>query len=182
MGDIEMNIEIDREKNIVYWNNGLQKVCVNISQILFAYEYEKDLVMIKSKNGIYKFYLFDISGNKLLSYKDGKEGLLNIMDTFKMQVNNLITVEYSPKYKITVLLCGDEMCDRKIILISNSGEVLAEISCPNHYYFSSLKTLEGEIIAVCVGDETTIDTYKRNDWNFKVHLDNYYLEKLSITQ
>lgn len=177
-----MKIEIDREKDVACWNNAFEKVYVNVEQILFAYEYDKDLIMVKSKNDKYTFYLFDIDGNKVLSYRSGEKGILNIGQNFAIEINNLITVEYSQKYRIVVILYGNKVCDKKINLISSKGEVLATLNCPNHYCFSSLKRLKGEIIAVCIGDDTTKDKYNRNDWNFKVHLDNYYLEKLSVTQ
>lgn len=177
-----MNLETDRKKGLARWIYQSKEVRVKVPQICYAYQYGTDLVMVKSENDAYDFYLFHMDGRIILCYKSGKKGALRICDTFTMAVDDLISLEYSEQYQIIAMLCGDKPCSRKLYLLNGSGEALTQISCPAHFCFSSLKTCNGDLMAVCCGDETTIDKYGRNDWNFKVHLDNYYLEKQSVTQ
>ena len=72
---------------------------------------------------------------------------------------------------------------KSLLLYDENFVNLAEIKSPNGYIFISLKNCIGNIMVVAQGtDDITKDSFGRNDWNFTINFDNFFVEKKSITQ
>lgn len=173
-----MNIFIEKVENYVQWNHEGQNIKISLPNIMYGFTYGED-VMIKSKdeNHVEMFSIFDITGLFVLSYQ-AELGKITI-GTKELKIKEFISLEYSKnKGKILVL------CDKtKLLIIDLDGNVLSQIVNPKDYQFYTIKRINGEIMVVCQGliDELR-DNYGRNDWNFSIDLDNFFLEKVSITQ
>lgn len=65
----------------------------------------------------------------------------------------------------------------------DNADFLSEINCPKGYIFVSLKNCAGHIMVVAQGiNDLTRDSFGRNDWNFEINFENFYVERKSITQ
>ena len=179
-----MSILTDRNNGIVKWEYNGKDIIIQNSNMMCAFEYGNEMVMLKVKNqdGEIGFVLYDINGGFILSYV-AKTGEISIGSNHFIRMDNLITVEYSRKDKKVVALIGMKERERKLVIIDYNGCELASIPNPVGYTFYYTKNLGDSIMAVCQGNsEITKDKYGRNDWNFRIDLNNYYVEKVSITQ
>ena len=69
------------------------------------------------------------------------------------------------------------------MIYDESGSFIAEIGTPSGYTFASLKNNAGNIMVAAQGtNDTTKDSFGRNDWNFAIDFNNFYVEKKAISQ
>lgn len=179
-----MNILTDKENGIVKWTYNFKDIVIQDSNMMYAFEYGNKMVMLKlkSKDGKIAFSLYDINGEFILSYMP-KSNKIEIGSNKCIHIDDLISVEYSKKDKKIVALTGIKEDERKLIILDNYGNVISNIINPRSYTFYFTKKIGDTIMVVCLGNsDTTKDKYGRNDWNFRVDLDNYYVERISITQ
>ena len=94
----------------------------------------------------------------------------------------IISVDYEEEKRKLVVL--KELEEKRSLLIYNEkGDFIAEIISPRGYTFVSLKNNMGNIMVVAQGtNDTTRDSFGRNDWNFVIDFDNFCVQKKSITQ
>lgn len=152
--------------------------------MMYAFEYGDEMVMLKFKNqgGEIGFSMYGINGEFILSYVP-QSGGITIKSNRCIHMDDLISVEYSKKDKKIVALIGMKEEERKLIILDCNGNIIANIINPPSYTFYFTKNIGNAVIAVCRGkSDITKDKYGRNDWNFRVNLDNYYVERVSITQ
>lgn len=179
-----IDIITDREKGMVKWfYNGNEKLVKN-SDIFYAFEYGNNMVMLKTKDKIEgtRFILYNIEGDVILSYSLNN-GKIFIDDNSYIFVDNLVSADYSNVYDKIIVLTGKCVEEYRLLILNLNGDEVASICHPKDYYFYSTKCVGDNILVVCQGiSDKTKDKYGRNDWNFRIDLNNYYVEKMSITQ
>lgn len=179
-----MNILKDRKNGIVKWNYDGKDIVIQNANMMYAFEYGVEMVMlqVKSQDGQYGYSIYDINGNFILSYiEDGNKIIIG--NNQCIQMDTLISVQYSKKDKKIVALTGMNKDERKLLVMDYSGNVVSSILNPTGYTYDYIKNSRDTIMAVCQGNsDITKDKYGRNDWNFRIDLNNYYVEKVSITQ
>ncbi|MGP1434828.1 MAG: hypothetical protein ACTTKP_11180 [Catonella sp.] len=179
-----MNILTDRKNGIVKWTLNCKDIVIQDYNMMYAYEYGSEMVMLKlkSNDGEIAFSLYDINGDLILSYVP-KSSEIMIGINKSIHLDYLISVEYSKKDKKIVALTGIKEDERKLIILDNEGNIISNIINPSGYTYYFTQNFGDKIIVVCRGNsDATVDKYGRNDWNFRVDLDNYYVERMSITQ
>lgn len=179
-----MNILVNRKNGTAKWEYKGKDIVVRNINIMYAFEYGKDMVMLKIKDQDSKigFVLYDIIGEFILSYMV-ETGEIILENNNRIYLDNLVSIEYSKQNKKIVALTGTGENGNKLVIMDYIGKILADIPTPYGYKFYYTKNMEDEIIVVCQGiSNATMDKYGRNDWNFKIDLENYYVERISITQ
>ena len=178
-----MDIRVNKNKKIVEWNVGEKVITIHNEHVLYAFKHGESMLMIKEKyemseNG---FSTYDMKGRVIFSYKYLKDSI-----TFKeteIRINGvIISADYEEeKRKLVILKETGEI--RSLLIYDENGDFLAEIVSPVGYRFVSLKNSAGNIMVVAQGtNDITRDSFGRNDWNFSINFDNFYVEKKSITQ
>lgn len=151
---------------------------------MYAFEYGNEMVMLelKNQNRQNKLLIYNVNGSLILSYmQNGNE--IFISNNKIIHIDKLISVEYSMKYKKIVVLAEKNKKERKLSILDERGNLITNIPEPRNYSFYYCKNIGNSIIVVCQGNSNeTRDKYGRNNWNFRVDLNNYYVEKMSITQ
>ncbi|MDR2087764.1 MAG: hypothetical protein LBP73_00220 [Clostridiales Family XIII bacterium] len=179
-----INIITDHEKGTVKWFYDGKEMIVENPDMIYAFEYGNEMIMLKTKNktkGI-GFILHDIKGNVILSYFLSCGKIFNGNDR-EIFSGALVSVDYNNVYDKVIAIVGDCSETYKLLILELSGDIVAVISHPREYYFHSTKCVKSDILAVCRGiNDQTRDKYGRNDWNFRIDLNNFYVERLSITQ
>ncbi len=179
-----MNILTDRKNGIVKWSYNNKDILIQNPSMIYAFEYGNEMVMLKLKNqdGKVEFSLYDVNGGFILSYSSHSDEIT--IGTYKsIQMNDLISVEYSKKDKKVIALIGMRDEERKLVIMDYGGNIITNIINPPGYTFYSTKNIGNTILVVCRGNsDVTRDKYGRNDWSFRIDLDNYYAEKISVTQ
>jgi hypothetical protein len=180
---IMINLITDREKGTVKWFNH-SEIVIHSKDVMYAFEYGNELIMIKTNNRIdgTKFILYNINGAIILSYSL-LSGAIFDGSNKKIFESKLISVEFSNTYNKIIVIIGSCLEEYKLVILDINGKEVANIAHPRDYYFYSTKYVGNEIMVVCQGaSDQTKDNYGRNDWNFRLDLNNYYVEKMSITQ
>lgn len=179
-----MEIHINRQEKTVKWDYDGKTVNVHNEYMLYAFKHGKDMLMIKERyeTAGSGFSLYDITGEKIFSYKYLDRDISYKGNRIIQVQGNIISVDYQQeKGKLIVLKEENEI--RTIVLYEEKGNFIAEINAPRGYKLVSLKNNEGNIMAVAQGmNDITRDSFGRNDWNFEINLENYYVEKKSIIQ
>lgn len=179
-----MNIFIDRKNGIVKWKFHDKDIKVHNTDIIYAFEYANDMVMLKVKGKSEEiwFVLYDKEGNKILSYSvNAKEIVIN--KNKHLKITGLISVEYSKKYNKIIILRGIDNQEQNLIIMDYNGYEISKVKNPKGYTFVYTKNMGNMIVVVCQGNSNlTKDKYGRNDWNYRLDLNNYYIERLSIMQ
>lgn len=179
-----MNIFTDRKNGIVKWSYNNKDIKIQNTDMMFAFEYANDMVMLKVKGKDSKigFVLYNTDGTIILSYSVKAEGII-IKENKHLKINNLISVEYSKKYNKIIILRGIDDENQKLIIMDCNGDEISSIKNPVGYTFYYTKNVGNMVMVVCQGNsDLTKDKYGRNEWNYRIDLDNYYVEKLSIIQ
>lgn len=179
-----MEIHVNRQERTVEWNYDGKIVNISNEHMLYAFKHGKDMLMIKEKYEVSGsgFSLYDITGKQIFSYK-------YLDNTIKYKENkiikvqgNIISVDYQQVSNKLIVL-REENDVRIIEIYEEKGNFIAQINAPRGYKFVSLKNDEGNIMVVAQGmNDITRDSFGRNDWNFAIDLENYYVEKKSIIQ
>ncbi|MGL4106688.1 hypothetical protein [Clostridium sp. LP20] len=183
-GGVAMNIFTDRKNGIVKWSYNNKDIKIQNTDMMFAFEYANDMVMLKVKGNDSKigFILYNTDGTIILSYSAKAEEIV-IKENKHLKINNLISVEYSKKYNKIIILRGIDDENQKLIIMDCNGDEISSIKNPVGYTFYYTKNVGNMVMVVCQGNsDLTKDKYGRNEWNYRIDLDNYYVEKLSITQ
>ena len=128
------------------------------------------------------FTIYDNSGNSVISYKYLGDNFtyrgVNIVDVNGM----IISADYEEEKKNIVILKEFEK-SRSLLIYGKQGDFVAEIPSPQGYTFISLKNCDGNIMVVARGtNDITKDSFGRNDWNFEVDLENFYVQKKSVIE
>ena len=179
-----INIKTDILEGTIKWLYNGDDIVINKKGIIYAFEYGDKMVMIKCKshNGEVYFFLYDIQGKFILSYSLNNGEIVTKVNN-SIWLEDLVSVEYSKDYNKIIVLVGKSMQEHKLKILELDGDVVAVITHPKDYYFMSTKYVQDVIMVVCQGiTDITKDKYGRNDWNFRIDLNNYYVEKVSITQ
>ena len=178
-----MDICVNKSEKIVEWNVGEKVTTIHNEHILYAFKHGKSMLMIKEKYEMSGsgFSAYDMQGRVIFSYKYLEKNI-----TFKeteIRINGtIISADYEEeKRKLVILKETDEI--RSLLIYDENGDFLTEIVSPVGYRFVSLKNSAGNIMVVAQGtNDITRDSFGRNDWNFSIDFDNFYVEKKSITQ
>lgn len=179
-----MKIVVDKNNGLIKWSYDNKEIEVQNFNVMYAWKHEDSMVMIKikNKNGEVGFIIYDISGEFILSYVEGDNKLI-IGNNKCVQLDTIISIDYSKKDKKIVALVNSSVDGEKLVILNSDGEILSKIPNPLGYKYYFIKNDGNNIVAVCQGlSDLSADKYGRNDWNFRVDLENYYVEKISITQ
>lgn len=181
-----MNISVDKNKKIVEWNVEGKKFIFHNEHVLYAFKHGENMLMIKEDYGVYEEYgsiVYDTEGNMVYSYKSGENSVVFKGEVIRID-GTVQQVDYEEeKRKLVILKEKDKKTS--LLLYDDNGEFLAEIGSPRGYAFFALSNggRSFSILAKARGiSEATTDPYGRNDWNFKINFENYYVERKSITQ
>ena len=183
MNDL-IDICISKNENKVDWNVDGKTITIYNEHLLYAFKHGRSMLMIKEKDEASEcgYSTYDTHGNIIFSYKylDHK---INFRDTNIFEIDGqIISVDYEEEKNIFVILKEKEKT-KSLLLYDENFVNLAEIKSPNGYIFISLKNCIGNIMVVAQGtDDITKDSFGRNDWNFTINFDNFFVEKKSITQ
>lgn len=179
-----MEIHVNKQEKTIKWDYKEKTINVNNEYMLYAFKHGKDMLMIKEKyedlgNG---FSLYDITGKQIFSYKYS-DNIIKYKENKIIKVRgNIISVDYQQVSNKLIVL-REENDVRTIEIYEEKGNFIAQINAPRGYKFVSLKNDEGNIMVVAQGmNDITRDSFGRNDWNFAIDLENYYVEKKSIIQ
>ncbi|MBD5455809.1 MAG: hypothetical protein HDR23_04950 [Lachnospiraceae bacterium] len=176
-----MNICVDKNKKTVEWNVEGKKFIIHNEHVLYAFQHGENMLMIKEDCGVYEkygFIVYDIEGNKVYSYKTGENSIVFREEVIRID-GTVQQVDYEEeKRKLVVLKEKDKKTS--LLLYDDNGELLAEIGFPRDYTFFALSNggLSFGILAKARGTSDAI----RDDWNFKINFENYYVERKSITR
>ena len=179
-----MNVHISKNEEIIEWKVGEKEILIHNKHVLYAFEHGKNLLMVKEKYGTSEsgFSTYDKDGNLVFSYRYLGNSLTfrNVNIT---SINGvIISADYEEENKKLVVLKELET-KRSLLIYNEKGDFIAEIISPRDYIFVSLKNNRGNIMVVAQGtNDMTRDSFGRNDWNFKIDLDNFCVQKKSITQ
>lgn len=179
-----MKVRVNKNEKVVEWNVGEKIITIYNEHVLYAFKHGKNMLMIKEKHdtlGI-GFSTYDIEGGLVFSYK-----YMGNCVTFRgvdIDIMNgaIISADYEEeKEKLVILI--DKGKIRSLLIYDEQGDFISEIVSPIDYTFVSLKNNAGKIIVVAQGtNDTTRDLFGRNDWDFVIDFENFYVEKKSITQ
>lgn len=179
-----MNICVDKNKKIVEWNVEGKKFSFHNEHVLYAFQHGENMLMIKEDYGGYGFdrkvgyIVYDSDGNMVYSYK-AKENSIMFREEV-IRIDGIVQqVDYEEeKRKLVVLKEKDKKTS--LLLYDDNGKLLAEIGSPRGYTFFALSNggLSFGILAKARGTSDAI----RDDWNFKINFENYYVERKSITR
>lgn len=179
-----MDVSINKNDKIVEWNVGEKIIKIHNQYVLYAFKHGKNMLMIKEKHETSEsgFSTYDKDGNLVFSYKY----LGNHIKFKKKDISRIngaiISVDYEEeKEKLVIIKESDEV--RSILIYDENTDILKEINSPRGYVFDSLKNNAGNIMVVAQGtNDSTRDSFGRNDWNFAINYENFYIERKSITQ
>lgn len=179
-----MDVYVNKNEKKVEWNVGEKIVTIYNEHVLYAFKHGKNMLMIKEKhnasgNG---FSTYDTEGNLIFSYKY-LDNHITYREVDIVRINGtIISAEYEEeKRKLVILKETEEI--RSLLVYDEHGDFISEIASPRGYTFVSLKNNAGNIMVVAQGtDDMTRDSFGRNDWNFIIDFENFYVERKSITQ
>lgn len=179
-----MDLCIKKNEKIVKWNVGERIITIYNEHMLYAFKHGKNMLMIKEK---YKmlgtgFSAYDIEGNLIFSYSYlGDNATFGKVGSIKIN-GKIISVDYEEEKRKLIILKDIEE-KRSLLIYDENGDYLSEIISPQGYTFVSLKNNDGNIMVVAQGrNDITRDSFGRNDWNFVIDFDNFYVVKKSIIQ
>ena len=179
-----MDVCVNKSKKTIEWNVGSRTITIYNEHVLYAFKHGKNLLMVKEKYESLEsgFSIYDKSGNLVFSYKYLGDSLtfreMNITDID----GAIISADYEEEKRKLVILKELEET-RSLSVYDERGDFMAEIVSPQGYAFISLKNSDGNIMVVARGtSDITRDSFGRNDWNFSINFDNFYVQKKSITQ
>lgn len=179
-----MDVCVNKNEKKVEWSVGEKLITIYNEHVLYAFKHGKNMLMIKEKYDILGigFSTYDIEGRLVFSYK-----YMGNCVTFRgvdIDVINgaIISADYEEEKKKLVILIDKEEI-RSLLIYDEQGDFVSEIVSPIDYSFVSLKNNDGKIIVVAQGtNDMTRDLFGRNDWNFVIDFENFYVEKKTIIQ
>lgn len=179
-----MDVCVNKNEKTIEWNVGNRTIIIYNEYVLYAFKHGKNFLMVKEKyeSSGSGFSIYEESGNLVLSYKYLGDSLIfrevNIDD-----INGtIISADYEEEKRKVVILKELEGT-RSLLVYDEQGDFMAEMASPPGYIFVSLKNSDGNIMVVAQGtSDMTRDSFGRNDWNFIINFENYYVQKKSITQ
>lgn len=179
-----MDIYVDKNSNRIEWSVDDNTVVICNNYVSYAFKHGKKLLMVKERyeSSEVGFTIYDSSGNSVISYKYLGDNFtyrgVNIVDVNGM----IISADYEEEKKNIVILKEFEK-SRSLLIYGKQGDFVAEIPSPQGYTFISLKNCDGNIMVVARGtNDITKDSFGRNDWNFEVDLENFYVQKKSVIE
>lgn len=179
-----MDVRVNKNEKKIEWNVGEKIIVIHNKHVLYAFEHGKNLLMVKEKyeSSESGFSIYNKDGNLVFSYKYLGNSL-TFREVDIASINGaIISADYEEEKRKLVVLKELEGI-RSLLIYDEKGEFIAEIMSPRGYVFVSLKNNAGNIMVVAQGqNDMTRDSFGRNDWNFVIDFDNFYVEKKSITQ
>lgn len=178
-----MEVCINKDEKTVEWNIGKRIITIHNEHVLYAFKHGKNMLMIKEKyeTSGSGFSAYDMEGNVIFSYKYLGNSIILKKMTAKI-AGEIISADYEEEKRKLVILKETEKI-RSLLIYDENCDFIAEIASPRGYVFVSLKNNAGNIMTVARGtNDLTRDSFGRNDWNFAIDFDNYYVERKSITQ
>lgn len=179
-----MDVRVNKNEKRIEWNVGNRTISIYNDHVLYVFRHGKSLLMVKEKYEPSEsgFSIYDKCGNLVISYKYLGDSLtfgkVNITDI----KGAIISVDYEEEKRMLVILKELEEI-RSLLIYDEQGNFIAEIVSPQGYTFVSLKNSAGNIMVVAQGtNDMTRDSFGRNDWNFVIDFENFYVQKKSITQ
>lgn len=152
-----MDIHIKKDEKTVEWNIGEKIITIHNENLLYAFKHGKNMLMIKEKYETLEsgFTAYDAEGNRIFSYK----------------------------YLGDSIVFREAGETRSLLIYDENGSFIAEIGAPSGYTFISIKNNAGNIMVAAQGtNDTTKDSFGRNDWDFTIDFNNFYVERKAITQ
>lgn len=179
-----MDVRVNKSEKKIEWNVGRRTITIHNAYVLYAFKHGKNLIMVKEKyeSSESGFSIYDKCGNLVVSYKYLGDSLtfreVNIADI----KGTIISADYEEEKRVVIILKELEET-RSLLIYDEQGDFIAEIVSPQGYRFVSLKNNDGNIMVVAQGtSDMTRDSFGRNDWNFVIDFENFYVQKKSITQ
>lgn len=179
-----MDVRVNKNDKMVEWDVGGKTISIYNEYTLYAFKHGKGMLMIKEKyeTSDSGFSAYNEEGNLVFSYRSlGNH--LNYRNKDISVINGaIISADYEEeKRKLTIIKEFNEI--RSLLIYDDNADFLSEINCPKGYIFVSLKNCAGHIMVVAQGiNDLTRDSFGRNDWNFEINFENFYVERKSITQ
>lgn len=179
-----MDVRVNKSEKRIDWIVEERIITIHNAHVLYAFKHGKKLLMVKEKyeSSESGFSIYDECGNIVVSYKYLGESL-----TFReVKITDIkgviISADYEEEKRMVIILKELEET-RSLLIYDERGDFVAEIVSPQSYRFVSLKNSAGDIMVVAQGiSDMTRDSFGRNDWNFIIDFDNFYIQKKSITQ
>jgi len=179
-----MNVYVNKSEKKIEWNVGSRTIIIYNEHVLYAFKHGKNFLMVKEKYDSTEsgFSIYDEGGNLVISYKYGGDSL-TCREGSRVDINGVIIAADFVEEKRNVVILREFKGTRSLLIYDELGDFITEIISPRGYRFVSLKNCEGNIMVVAEGtSDMTKDSFGRNDWNFEIDLENYYVQKKSITQ
>ena len=179
-----MDVRVNKNDKMVEWDVGVKTISIYNEYTLYAFKHGKGMLMIKEKyeTSDSGFSAYNEEGNLVFSYRSlGNH--LNYRNKDISVINGaIISADYEEeKRKLIIIKEFNEI--RSLLIYDDNADFLSEINCPKGYIFVSLKNCAGHIMVVAQGiNDLTRDSFGRNDWNFEINFENFYVERKSITQ
>lgn len=179
-----MSLYIDKNKGTIEWNTEQKTIVVHNKHVLYAFQHGKSMLMVKENYELSedRFCAYDNNGKLIFSYKYRGNNIIFRENNIPITNGRIISADYEEeKGKLVVLKELQEM--KSLLIYDDNGDFIAEIISPQGYTFVSLKNNTGNIMVVAQGtNDITRDSFGRNDWNFVIDFDHFYVQKKSITQ
>ena len=179
-----MDIHIKKDEKTVEWNIGEKIITIYNENLLYAFKHGKNMLMIKEKfeTSEIGFTTYDAEGNRIFSYKYLGDSIV-FREAGIVRINErIISADYEEEKRMLVIL-KEASETRSLLIYDENGSFIAEIGAPRVYTFISLKNNAGNIMVAAQGTyDTKKDSFGRNDWNFTIDFNNFYVERKAITQ
>lgn len=179
-----MDVRVNKSEQRIEWTVGSRTITIHNAHVLYAFKHGKKLLMVKEKyesseNG---FSIYDECGTLMISYRYLGESLRFREVNIENIKGAIISADYEEEKRMVIIL--KELEDtRSLLIYDEHGDFITEIISPQGYTFVSLKNSDGNIMVVAQGtSDMTRDSFGRNDWNFAIDFENFYVQKKSITQ
>ena len=190
-----MDVHINKDEKTVEWNVGEKIITIYNEHVLYAFTHGKHMLMIKERYDALKsgFSTYDKEGNLIFSFMYlGNHITFGEVD-IDISNGTIIAADYEEeKRKLVILKETEER--RSLLIYDEKGVLMAEIPSPEDYIFVSLKNNghysetpkdpnTGSIMVVAQGtNDKNSDSFGRNDWNFAIDFEFFYVRRKSITQ
>lgn len=179
-----MEVRVNKSTETVEWVVSGRTICIHNQYALYAFTQRDYLIKVKELHGQSRsgFSAYDKDGELIFSFIYLENQVLFMGKTIVLDDGVVISVDYEENKQVLVILKENEK-KRSVLLYRIDGERIAEINSPRDFQFVALKKNSDSIMVTGRGrTDRTSDAFGRNDWNFKLNFENYYVERDVIVQ
>lgn len=182
------NFIFDKQNESVSWSYSGRMIRVCIQNIQYASPNEYYIYIEAGNDYLYRqVYYLSLKGNQIFSL-DRLNGRINWHlqgHSVEIQHNNISEAQFYIEHDIVIVLTGDKLSDRKLLIYALDGTLMFEKKPPSGYYFYRLSStyISMSSIApsvVCEGGKEHADSFGRSEWHFTINPKTGDLTKASL--